>query len=113
VALAKAASVHRWAESEDGGVPRIGSHITASRCYDASMRTTIDLPVDLLERAKAIARDTSRSLSEVVADLVRRGLEPGATQPPPRSPRTGLPVVSIGRVVTSEDVRSLDDEPPT
>ncbi len=76
------------------------------------MRTTIDLPVDLLERTKAIARDTSRSLSEVVADLVRRGLEPGATPSPVRSPRTGLPVVSIGRVVTSEDVRSLEDEPP-
>lgn len=75
------------------------------------MRTTIDLPVDLLQRARAIARDTSRSLSEVVTDLVRRGLEPGATPSPARSPRTGLPVVSIGRVVTSEDVRSLEDEP--
>jgi predicted transcriptional regulator len=75
------------------------------------MRTTIDLPADLLERAKAIARDTSRSLSEVVADLVRRGLETGASTPPDLSPRTGLPLVSVGRVVTSEDVRSLDDEP--
>lgn len=76
------------------------------------MRTTIDLPLDLLERAKAIGRDTSRSLSEVVADLVRRGLGPSASAPAARSPRTGLPVVSIGRTVTSEDVRSLDDEPP-
>lgn len=75
------------------------------------MRTTIDLPADLLERSRAIARDTSRSLSEVVADLVRRGLEPGAPTPPDLSPRTGLPLVSVGRVVTSEDVRSLDDEP--
>lgn len=25
-------------------------------------------------------------------------------------PRTGLPVVSVGTVVTSEDVRSLEDE---
>jgi predicted transcriptional regulator len=76
------------------------------------MRTTIDLPIDLLERAKAIARDTSRSLSQVVADLVRRGLETGAPSSPASSLRTGLPVVSIGRVVTSEDVRSLEDEPP-
>jgi predicted transcriptional regulator len=75
------------------------------------MRTTIDLPADLLERSRAIARDTSRSLSEVVADLVRRGLEPGAPTPTDLSPRTGLPLVSVGRVVTSEDVRSLDDEP--
>jgi len=99
-------------ESKDGGVPRLGSRITASRCYDAFMRTTIDLPVELLERTKAIARDTSRTLSEVVADLLRRGLEPGATPSPARSPHTGLPVVFIGRIVTSEDVRSLDDEPP-
>jgi predicted DNA-binding protein len=76
------------------------------------MRTTIDLPIDLLERAKAIGRDTSRSLSEVVTDLVRRGLEPNAAAPATRSLRTGLPVVSIGRTVTSEDVRSLEDEPP-
>jgi len=76
------------------------------------MRTTIDLPADLLQRAKAIARDTSRSLSEVVTDLVRRGLEPAATQPPARSPRTGLPLVSVGRLITSDDVRSLEDEPP-
>ena len=75
------------------------------------MRTTIDLPIDLLERTKAIARDTSRSHSEVVADLVRRGLEPNAAAPTTRSLRTGLPVVSIGRTVTSEDVRSLEDEP--
>jgi len=86
--------------------------ITTSRCYGAPMRTTIDLPADLLQRAKAIARDTSRSLSEVVTDLVRRGLEPAATQPPARSPRTGLPLVSVGRLITSDDVRSLEDEPP-
>jgi len=76
------------------------------------MRTTIDLPVELIERAKAIARDTSRSLSEVVTDLVRRGLEPSIAQPASHSQQTGLPVVSVGRVVTSEDVRSLEDEPP-
>jgi len=93
-------------------MPMVGRRTIASRCYDAAMRTTIDLPVDLLERTKAIARDTSRSLSEVVADLVRRGIEPGTTPSPTRSPRTGLPVVSIGRVVTSEDVRALEDEPP-
>jgi predicted transcriptional regulator len=76
------------------------------------MRTTIDLPDDLHARAKAIARDTERSLSEVVAELVRRGLEPRGGEAPERSAATGLPVVSVGRVVTSDDVRSLDDEAP-
>jgi len=76
------------------------------------VRTTIDLPEDLLARAKAIARDTSRTLSEVVADLVRRGLEPPSAAGPAVSDRTGLPLVSLGRTITSDDVRALEDEGP-
>ncbi|MBI3224339.1 MAG: antitoxin [Mycolicibacterium cosmeticum] len=75
------------------------------------MRTTIDLPDELHKQAQAIARDTRRTLSETVADLMRRGLgahgEPAALS---TDRRTGLPVISVGRVVTSEDVRSLEDE---
>ena len=74
------------------------------------MRTTLDLPDDLLERARAIARDTKRSLGSVVADLMRQGLAPGPVAAPAKSARTGLPLVSVGRVVTSDDVRSLEDE---
>jgi hypothetical protein len=74
------------------------------------MRTTIDLPEDLHRRAVAIARDTSRTLSETVADLIRRGLECGAAAEISRSPRTGLPVVRLGTVITSEDVRALEDD---
>lgn len=75
------------------------------------MRTTIDLPADLHKQVHAIARDTRRTLSETVAELMRRGL--GADQAAPgvsRSPVTGLPVVSLGTVISSEDVRSLQDE---
>lgn len=74
------------------------------------MRTTLDLPDDLLDRARAIARDTGRSLGSVVADLMRKGLEPGPAAPTRASARTGLPLVSVGRVVTSDDVRALEDE---
>lgn len=75
------------------------------------MRTTIDLPDDLHKQAQAIARDTRRTLSETVADLMRRGLGAGsAATAVSTDPRTGLPVVSVGTVVTSEDVRSLEDE---
>ncbi|CAJ1581927.1 antitoxin [[Mycobacterium] wendilense] len=75
------------------------------------MRTTIDLPEDLHQQAQAIARDTRRTLSETVADLVRRGLSAGGpTTGFSTDTRTGLPVVGVGRVVTSEDVRSLEDE---
>jgi hypothetical protein len=83
--------------------------------HDAMMlrlgvRTTIDLPDDLHKQALAIARDNHRTLSETVADLIRRGLGAGSTTVLSTDPRTGLPLVSVGTVVTSEDVRSLEDE---
>ena len=74
------------------------------------MRTTVDLPDDLHRVAQAIARDSGTSLSETVTRLLRGAL---ATSGPVRvttSARTGLKVATVGRVVTSEDVRSLDDE---
>jgi hypothetical protein len=74
------------------------------------MRTTIDLPEDLHRRALSIAKDTSRTLSETVADLIRRGLEQGWTVAVSRSPRTGLPVVRLGTVITTDDVRALEDD---
>lgn len=74
------------------------------------MRTTIDLPDNLHNQVLAIARDTHRTLSETVANLIRRGLGAGSTATIPIDPRTGLPLVSVGTVVTSEDVRSLEDE---
>lgn len=76
----------------------------------SGMRTTIDLPADLHRQALAIARDTHRTLSETVADLIRRGLRAGGTAAISIDTRTGLPLVSVGTVVTSEDVRSLEDE---
>jgi Arc/MetJ family transcription regulator len=83
--------------------------------HDAMMlrcvvRTTIDLPDDLHRQALAIARDTRRTLSQTVADLMRRGLGAGTTVGIDTDPRTGLPLVSVGTVVTSDDVRSLEDE---
>lgn len=74
------------------------------------MRTTVDLPDDLHRQVQAIARDTRRTLSETVTDLMRRGLGHGTSVDVYRSPTTGLPVIRLGTVVTSEDVRSLDDE---
>jgi Arc/MetJ family transcription regulator len=74
------------------------------------VRTTIDLPDDLHRQAMSIARDTSRTLSETVADLLRRALGQGRPIELTRSERTGLPVVRLGTVITTEDVRALDDE---
>lgn len=74
------------------------------------MRTTIDLPPDLHEAARSVARDRGGTLSEAVAELIRRGLGRGGTVEFGRSGRTGLPIARVGRVVTLDDVRSLDDD---
>lgn len=74
------------------------------------MRTTINLPEDLHRKALSIARDTGRTLSETVADLMRRGLGQGGSTEVSRSQKTGLPLTTLGKIVTVEDVRSLEDE---
>ena len=74
------------------------------------MRTTIDLPDDLHAQAVAIARDTHQSLSQAVAGLIRRGLSTGAPGEITKSTRTGLPVAHLGRTITTEDVRGLEDD---
>lgn len=73
------------------------------------MRTTIDLPDDLHRQALSIARDTSRTLSEIVADLMRRGLGSGRPADITQSPVTGLSVLRLNTPITSDDVRALED----
>ncbi len=77
------------------------------------VRTTIDLPEDLHEVAKSLAHDRSQTMSETVADLMRRGLGTGEREPShriQRDPRTGFPCIRLGRTITTEDARSLEDE---
>lgn len=75
------------------------------------MRTTVDLPGDLHRRASSLARDRRQSLSSTLADLVRRGLgDPVEQGGLVITYRSGWPVIHTGRVITTEDVRSLDDE---
>ncbi len=75
-----------------------------------TVRTTIDLPDDLHRITTSIAKDTSRSLSETVADLVRRGLGRPSGVTMAIDEQTGFPVLSTGVPITVEDVRSLDDD---
>lgn len=72
------------------------------------MRTTIDLPDDLHELARQLAHQSRRSMGDVIAELMRLGLRPPGG-PAASSPR-GMPQVSVGRSVTDEDVRLLDDD---
>lgn len=74
------------------------------------MRTTINLPDDLHRIASGIARDQGTSLSGAVALLLRRAVgSPGTAHLEPNA-RTGFIVVHLGRTITTEDVRALDDE---
>lgn len=74
------------------------------------MRITVDIPPDLHRQAQALARDTSRTFSETVVDLMRRGLTQGQAADITTSQRTGLPVVRLGKAITTDEVRSLEDD---
>ena len=76
------------------------------------MRTTVDLPPAVHRRARQLAQERGRSLSSVVAELAARGL--GQLEEPVllrTDERSGFPVLSVGRRVTSQDVAAaLQDE---
>lgn len=75
------------------------------------MRTTVDLPEDLLRQAKAIAHDKSWTMSEAIAWLMRRGLGERLEKPEIGvNELTGFPALDSGRIITSEDVKQLEDE---
>ena len=75
------------------------------------MRTTVDLPPAVHRRALALAEQQGRSLSSVVADLALRGLaQLDAPVALSMDKRSGLPVLSMGRPITSEDVAAALDE---
>jgi len=76
------------------------------------MRTTVDLPSAVHRRARDLAVARGQSLSSVIAELTSRGLsqldEPLVINVDEKS---GFPVVSVGRTITSEEVaEALDDE---
>jgi predicted transcriptional regulator len=74
------------------------------------MRTTIDLEPDLHRMAQSIARDQHQTLSEIINDLLARVLTPHDSPTFSTSAATGLPTVRLGRVITADDVRQLEDD---
>ena len=73
------------------------------------MRTTIDLDADILQVAKALARDRDQSLGRVLSDLARQGLRGRLKSS--SSMRNGVPLLPrrVGKPVTGETVRALMD----
>ena len=57
-----------------------------------------------------LARDRAQPMGVVVAELVREALGTSEELRVEVDDETGLPLVRIGRPVTAEDVRALDDE---
>jgi hypothetical protein len=74
------------------------------------MRTTIDLPADLHELTTSLARSRGQTLSQTIADVLRRALLPDDAAEISVDPRTRLPQVRLGRPITVEDVSALEDE---
>jgi hypothetical protein len=74
------------------------------------MRTTIDLPDDLHQLAKSLAHDRRQTFSEAVVELMRRGITGSEPVTFETDPRTGFRVMHGGPLVTSEDVRALEDD---
>lgn len=76
------------------------------------MRATVDLPPAVHRRAQALAESRHQSLSATVADLTVRGLAAlGEPVELATDPVSGLPVISLGRLVTAAEVAAaLDDE---
>lgn len=73
------------------------------------MRTTLNVDPDLLDAAKRLAAANSRTVSEVICELARRGLE----SPPAISRVSGVPVFSVSpeaRPFSLEDIRREDSE---
>ena len=75
------------------------------------MRTTVDLPPAVHQRASEIARRNGQSLSAVVAELTIRGLSQlDVPVVIATDERSGFPVISVGRLVTSDQVAATLDE---
>jgi hypothetical protein len=85
--------------------------LTASRCYDDYMRTTLEIDDDVIQAAREIARFKNQGLGRAISDLARRGLAPESA--PVVELQDGIPVWKHGPgavAVTSEMVRNLAED---
>ncbi len=75
---------------------------------DRLMRTTLDIDEDVLTAAKEIGAMRRKTAGQVISELARKGLEPGADV----RVRNGVPLLPRrGRIVTVEMVERLLDQP--
>ncbi|WP_419918771.1 antitoxin [Candidatus Poriferisocius sp.] len=76
------------------------------------MRTTVDLPDDIHAMAHELAHQQKKTMSEVLTEFIRLGItSQSAAHAVPSGLISGLPTVRLGRPITSEDVRLLEEMP--
>lgn len=75
-----------------------------------AMRTTLDLDLDALAAAKALAEHRGQTAGRVISDLIRKALD--ADKPKARV-RNGVPLLASvpGRIVTPQMVEDALDQP--
>lgn len=100
--------MHSWKWRDRGRIGRASLMMH----YPGSMRTTVDLPPAVHHRVRELAASRHQSMSRVIADLTMTGLAGLQVEVEyTRDPRSGLPVLSLGRTVDAGDVAdALDDE---
>ena len=65
------------------------------------MKTTLELPDDLMRAVKVRAANEGRKLKEVVADLLRRGLREEKKRAPRAMRRVRLPLIECAHNATA------------
>jgi hypothetical protein len=86
-----------------------------SHSIETAVRTTIDIPEREHALFTSLARAQRVSLSKLLIDLARRGLNvpTGVAEPAPPyavDAQTGLAIFRSGRPITIDDVKALEDE---
>jgi hypothetical protein len=77
------------------------------------MKTTIDLPPDLVREMKLLAVHEGRKLKDVAADLLKRGLNSGTSKCKPKAPKDFLlSAPASAPAMTPDKVRRILEETP-
>jgi DNA recombination-dependent growth factor C len=67
------------------------------------MRTTLDLPEELVRAAQSRAAEENRQLDQVVADLLKRGLGQESARPAAIRRHSKLPLIECAHEARPED----------
>ncbi|MFV1996243.1 MAG: hypothetical protein ACC661_12470 [Verrucomicrobiales bacterium] len=73
------------------------------------MKTTLDLPDDLMRKVKIHAAREGRKLKDIIAEALRRDLRIGAA--PSRPSLRDIPSVSVGAILPFDDaIDRMEDQ---